>query len=215
MSDRSSDSLAVHYVLLGSGGDFTFGVLDALIKAWKPPQAFIRPPGQTNVVDQGIADITLEVPRPDSTLAGLLQAHHIPHHIADNNTLAEQIAALKVDFLLVACWPRLLPLRVIQSVSKGALNLHPSLLPRYRGRDPIRDQLAARDYHFGISLHLLNDAYDTGDLVSQQSLSVPDGSYQQIEKACARIGAQLFIEAVKTYDHPGWSLRPQHSLVSN
>ena len=121
--------------------------------------------------------------------------------------LYREISALKADFLLVACWPELLPENIIHAVSCAALNLHPSLLPKYRGRDPIGDQLSVRDSQYGVTLHLLENQFDSGDIVLQQSFCLKDpASRPEIESQAAEIGARLFIEAVTTYRDPGWVL---------
>lgn len=203
------------FILLGTGGNFSTAVLHELLKENAIPLAFIQSGRRRATPDQGIGDISLEVSRSVTTLAGILQANHIPHYVADPGSLAHQVADLQADFLLVACWPELLTLSVLQSVSCAALNLHPSLLPAYRGRDPIAEQLKAGDKNYGISLHLLNEFFDTGDIVLQQSLPLHNQSYQQIEQACARQGAKLFIKALNTFQHPGWSLLPQPSAEIN
>ena len=127
---------------------------------------------------------------------------------------AETLRQNGIEFMLVACWPYRIEHELISSASLAALNLHPSLLPKYRGADPITAQLRDGDRNFGISLHLLDEAVDHGDIVAQSGFSLEGmGSdmgdeRQAIEHRAARLGAQLFIRAVNEYDS-GWNLRPQ------
>ena len=131
---------------------------------------------------------------------------------------AETLRQQGIEFILVACWPYRIEHELIKSAGLAALNLHPSLLPKYRGADPITAQLRAGDRHFGISLHLLDEAVDRGDIVAQTGFTLEDigdnmgddisDERQAIEHRAARLGGQLFIQAVSEYDS-GWQLRPQ------
>ena len=124
--------------------------------------------------------------------------------------LSHQIKSLKAEFLLVACWQKLLSNEVLNSVSKAALNLHPSLLPKYRGVDPIGEQLLAKDYNFGISLHLLNEHFDKGDIVLQKPLNIKTPYLRHgINNLSAETGAYLFIEALKLNSTTEWVLTKQ------
>ena len=116
----------------------------------------------------------------------------------------------EIEFILVVCWPYLIDEEVINSVSKGALNLHPSLLPNFRGPDPVGEQLEAFDVKFGVTLHLLNSQFDQGDIVAQAELPHPQDLYQRVslERACAQLGSRLFIDALNGYD-AGWRTTPQ------
>jgi methionyl-tRNA formyltransferase len=115
-----------------------------------------------------------------------------------------------IEFMLVACWPYLIEERVTRSVIKGALNLHPSLLPRYPGADPIGEQLKDGARQHGVSLHLLSPNFDRGDIVAQAELRepLPPPERTRIERDCARLGSALFIDALNGYD-AGWRVTPQ------
>ena len=198
------------FVVLGTGGDFTFHVLQTLIEKNAQPVAYIQSGNKPQQDLSSFADIKLEVNKPQSDLIDLLSSNNITVFYNSEIEFARQIKLLKAEFLLVACWPKLLVHEVLNSVSKAALNLHPSLLPKYRGVDPIGEQLSAQDYNFGISLHLLNEQFDRGDIVLRKSINIkPPYLRSEINKLCAKTGAYLFIEALKLYSTTGWILTNQ------
>jgi methionyl-tRNA formyltransferase len=83
--------------------------------------------------------------------------------------------------------------------------MHPSLLPDFRGPNPLEQQLDCRHSKFGVSLHLLHRYFDQGDIVAQAELGnldeTPDRSC--LEQRCAVLGTDLFIAAVRQHEQ-GW-----------
>lgn len=198
------------FIVLGTGGAFTYTVLKTLIRNKLLPVVYIQSGDRQPHEKSSFADIPLEVNKPRSPLSELLEAQSIPSYYPSELELAELVKQQHADFLLVACWPDLLSDRVLRSVAKAALNLHPSLLPKYRGIDPVSAQLTASDFQFGVTLHLLNAQFDTGDIVRQAILPLTPGRDKSaIEASAAKQGALLFLEALATYHKPGWDLTQQ------
>ena len=73
----------------------------------------------------------------------------------------------RFDLGLVACFPWRLKLRQRAATEAGFINVHPSLLPKFRGPDPISEQLSAGDPMFGVSLHWVDAGIDTGNVLLQ------------------------------------------------
>ena len=209
------------FIVFGTGGEFTYNVIQTLVKENYKPLAYIQSgniqsgniqSGNTPLQQATFQNIELEILKPQSALNKLLNSQNISVHYQTPTKLDQFIQRLNVEYLLVACWPQLIPDKVLQSVSNAALNLHPSLLPNFRGIDPVADQLKNNDNNFGISLHLISDSYDTGDIVLQQTLDEKiklDKS--DIETKAAIKGAKLFIQAINTYHKPGWKLVKQYT----
>lgn len=195
------------FVVLGTGGTFTFNVLQTLIKQNYLPLAYIQSGNRPQNNQSSFANIELEVKKPRSDLSQILETQNIPVYFQAQTKLPELIQQLKAEFLLVACWPELLSNEILHSISTAALNLHPSLLPKFRGADPVAEQLLKKDYNFGISLHLLSNSFDSGDIVLQQALKIDENLDKTvIEITAAKKGAALFIQAINTYEKPGWKL---------
>ncbi len=198
------------YALLSSGANFSCEVLHALIERGHPPSLLVLPEYQPCRAIPDDNKLPVESsPRP--RLLQLAQGLDIAYAPAEHqHDCARLLRRRAIDFLLVACWPYLIGETLIDGVTRAALNLHPSLLPKYRGPNPLQRQLAAGDDDgFGVTLHLLDRRFDQGDIVAWRALAI-EGSLPEIpdiERRCACEGAGLFIDAVER--HPHWEPVPQ------
>lgn len=203
------------FIILGTGGNFTYHVIKTLVQNNKKPLAYIQS-GKAPQSKITFKNIAQEIVKPQNPFSNLLEIQNIPVLYQSQIKLVNLIQDKKVEYLLVACWPHLIPDYIVRSVSRAALNLHPSLLPRFRGIDPVGDQLSQKDYNFGISLHLIGETYDSGDIVLQQSLG--QGLINQrdvIEKIAAEKGAELFMQAMNSFDNPGWQPIQQNQVSTS
>ncbi|MEO6351151.1 MAG: methionyl-tRNA formyltransferase [Candidatus Limnocylindrales bacterium] len=102
------------------------------------------------------------------------------------------IASLAPDLLVLADYGQIVPSALLELPSHGALNLHPSLLPRYRGASPISAAILAGDSETGVTLMRMNAGMDTGPIVAQVTRSL-DGSETapSLEEALAAEAADL------------------------
>jgi methionyl-tRNA formyltransferase len=103
--------------------------------------------------------------------------------------------ALEPDLVAIACFPWLLPRPWRDRPPRGCVNLHPSLLPAYRGPAPLFWQFRAGETRTGVSLHAVDGGADTGSLIAQQAVPFPDGiDTIAAETLTARAGARLLAE---------------------
>jgi methionyl-tRNA formyltransferase len=198
------------FALFSNGADFACEALQSLqLKGFHP--ALLVLPEYSPAATPASATLIqnpCKPPRRLLQLAGAVEIAYAPP--AQQDQCARLLQHHRVEFMLVACWPYLIDKVVIDNVSKGALNLHPSLLPNYPGADPIGEQLKCVNVRFGVTLHLLNSHFDQGDIVAQAELADPQQHYQRdsLERACAQLGSGLFIDALNEYD-AGWQAIPQ------
>lgn len=89
-----------------------------------------------------------------------------------NRQVLGVLASTRPDAVLSWFWPRRIPAKVLNLGRAGALGVHPSLLPRWRGPDPYFWTLAAGDEATGVTLHRLEEAYDTGNIIAQRRIRV-------------------------------------------
>jgi len=117
---------------------------------------------------------------------------------------------LRPDVIVVACFPRLLPPALLRLPRHGALNVHPSLLPAYRGPSPLFWVFHDGLEHAGVTVHLMDAGADTGDIVAARRLAPPDGiTYADAERLCAEEGALLVVEAARALGSGAATPRPQ------
>src|SRR5687768_15430097 len=103
--------------------------------------------------------------------------------------------ALEPDVAAIACFPWLLPRPWRDRPPRGCVNLHPSLLPAYRGPAPLFWQFRAGESRTGVSLHAVDGGADTGSLIAQQAVPFPDGiDTARAETLTAQAGARLLAD---------------------
>jgi methionyl-tRNA formyltransferase len=118
-----------------------------------------------------------------------------PLKLKDPNFL-EELAALKADLQVVVAF-RMLPEVVWQMPPMGTLNLHGSLLPKYRGAAPINHAVMNGDSETGVTTFFLQHAIDTGDVIMQRSLPIgPDETATEVHDRMMAMGAEVVLETV-------------------
>ncbi|MBM4423184.1 MAG: hypothetical protein FJ030_07300 [Chloroflexi bacterium] len=109
----------------------------------------------------------------------------------------EAIAAFEPDLICVSCFSRIIPSPILNLPKLGALNLHPSLLPRYRGPMPLFWQFRNGEPRTGVTLHYMAEQADAGDILLQKEITFPDGAHgAEVETLCADAGGELFVQAL-------------------
>jgi methionyl-tRNA formyltransferase len=110
------------------------------------------------------------------------------------NTILEQCKKCSIDVILMSCFSKRLPDELINIASNGCFNMHPSLLPRYRGPEPIFWQMKLAS-DLGVSWHQVVNDFDAGDITSQQKVPVNEGAtYTEINLQLAGAGAELMLK---------------------
>lgn len=109
-----------------------------------------------------------------------------------------QLAGLRADLMVVAAYGLLLPAAVLAAPRLGCLNIHASLLPRWRGASPIQQAILAGDDCSGISLMKMDQGLDTGDVILRGSVAIgADWNAAQLHDALAPLGAELLLQALE------------------
>lgn len=105
------------------------------------------------------------------------------------------------DLFVVAAYGKILPRELLEIPQRGILNVHPSLLPKFRGASPIQSQILADTQRTGVTIMLIDEEMDHGPILSQASIE-PDPwpvSYAILEELLAREGGRLLAETIKTW----------------
>ena len=108
-----------------------------------------------------------------------------------------QLLALTADVMIVAAYGLILPEAVLRIPRLGCLNIHASLLPRWRGAAPIQRAILAGDYETGITIMQMDAGLDTGAILLKRSIAItPDDTTQSLHDKLGLLGAQSIVEAL-------------------
>lgn len=146
----------------------------------------------------------------------LAQQHAIPcwqpTDIKKNAALREKIEALIPDLLITAAYGKMLPEDILNIPQHGCLNVHPSLLPKYRGPSPIQAALLRGDKETGVSIILMDKDMDAGDIVDQASCDIlTTDDYFSLETKLAQMGATLLTNIIPDYVANKLKLKSQNN----
>ena len=95
----------------------------------------------------------------------------------------EEISKLKPDLIIVASYGKIIPSNILAIPRLGCLNLHPSLLPKYRGPSPIQTAILNNDKTTGLTIILMDEKIDHGPIIGQKKITISSGeNYQTLEK---------------------------------
>ena len=120
------------------------------------------------------------------------------------------IREVEPDFIVVAAFGQKLPEEVLDIPKYGCLNVHPSLLPKYRGGNPIQRQIMAGETESGVSIMYMDPNVDAGDICLQKSLTIgPNETLGSLEKRLSVLGAQALLEAIASIYSGNSSRTPQ------
>lgn len=195
-------------LFFGMQGNFSLPPLHALLARGIEVSAIVIPVSPTPGTGS-LAIARREPPRRMRSVLPVLNStnivqlawqEHIPlwevAHISDPATLST-LVAYQPDVICVACFSQRIPRTILDLPRFGCLNVHPSLLPAKRGPDPLFWTFRHGDRQTGVTIHLMDDGMDTGDILAQEVLDVPDGiSYPELELHCATHGGQLLAQTV-------------------
>ena len=111
-----------------------------------------------------------------------------------------KIQSYKPEIIIVSCYPRLLPLSILSIAKLGCFNLHPSLLPRFRGPVPLFWQFREGVNDFGVTLHRITNKFDDGNIISQKTVEMNDGiSQSEAMELLAISSCELIINMLDNY----------------
>lgn len=139
-------------------------------------------------------------------------------HVYEPSKLREFAASISgdgFDLFVLASYGRILPESLLALPRLGALNVHPSLLPKYRGATPIQGAISDGEHETGLSIMLMDAGLDTGDIVLQERVAIePEETYGELHDRLALLGAELLAEAIDRAARGELVARPQHGDAS-
>jgi methionyl-tRNA formyltransferase len=142
----------------------------------------------------------MELTAPPVKQSALKLSLHItqPEKIKKNEDFQSQLTALQPDAIIVVGYGRIIPPWMLQLPRYGNINVHASLLPKYRGAAPIQWAIAQGETVTGVTTMLLNEGLDTGDILLQKEMPLqPEDTAVTFAPRLAELGADLLIETLR------------------
>jgi methionyl-tRNA formyltransferase len=125
--------------------------------------------------------------------------------------LADSIRATAPDILVVSGYHRLIPREILDLAPRGGINLHPSLLPRYRGPCPWKWAIVNGERWSGVTVHVMDEGFDTGPILSQQPVEIgPDETGGELFHRLCDTGSDLLARTVARLARGGMWGRAQN-----
>jgi methionyl-tRNA formyltransferase len=234
MSNINLFSPAPRALFLGMPGNFSPPALLALLNGGVDVCAVVLParnhqPGQPalRLVEPPLVEPTLKarpmLPMAQSSLhtsiATIAWKQHIPVWEVASMSAPETInlfSQYQPDTMCVACFSLYIPRAVLDIPRLGCLNVHPSLLPANRGPDPLFWTFHDGHHETGVTIHRMDEGLDTGPIVTQEKITVPDGTpYGQLEAGCASLGGKLLTRSLWQLYQGTATLTPQDETKSS
>ncbi|HEX6982409.1 MAG TPA: methionyl-tRNA formyltransferase [Balneolaceae bacterium] len=127
----------------------------------------------------------------------------------DDPSFYEQLRRLKADLFVVVAF-RILPADVLELPSKGSVNLHASLLPKYRGAAPIHWSIINGEQETGCTIFWLNEKVDTGQIIKQKATEIgPNETTGDLYERLKKMGSELLANAIEEIEQNSAQTSPQ------
>jgi methionyl-tRNA formyltransferase len=173
--------------------DFAVPSLEILVGNNLPVAAVItqpdRPKGRGQVLTPPPVKVVAERHR-----LNVLQ----PEKIKDRVFL-DRLADISPDLIVVAAFGQILPPEVLECAPMGCINVHPSLLPKYRGAAPMNWTLIQGETKTGVTIMFMDEGLDTGDILTQEETAIAPGeTFGMLHNRLSQLGAELLLNTITT-----------------
>lgn len=126
------------------------------------------------------------------------------------DTFISKIFDLRPDLIVVAAYGKILPPDILKIPVYGCINVHASLLPKYRGAAPIQWAIINGEKKTGITIMMMDEGMDTGDILLQEEVEISeDDNAETLSKKLSELGASLLIKAIKKIEEGSIERLPQ------
>ena len=180
----------MNIIFLGTP-DFAVPFLQSLIGSDHAPVAVVSQPDRPSGRKQEV------LPTPVKALA---LAHGIPVFQPDDINTPEavkHIAALKPDLIVTVAFGQIISQAVLDIPSYGCINVHPSLLPKYRGAIPLQEAIMHGDSETGVSIIMMDAKMDHGPILAQEKISMdPSETTATLREKTTVLGTKLLIQVI-------------------
>jgi methionyl-tRNA formyltransferase len=207
MEKQESKKIKLPIVFMGTS-ELSAVILAAMIKeGYKIVGVFTKPD----------AKIGREQEIVKSPVKKLAQENKIPLFQPEKLNLeaVEQLKKLKPDLIIVAAFGKIIPQAVLDIPGFGCINVHASLLPKYRGPSPIQNAIMAGENQTGISIMLMDKGIDTGDILAQEKIDIdPDDNTATLMEKLSDLSAALILKTLPLWIERKIQPQPQNNSLA-
>jgi len=181
--------------------EFSAYILENLIKSFqKEPLSKFSIQAVVTNPDQKVGRKQTLTP---SDVAKMAEMYHIPilkPEKLDQEFISHHLSFLDADLFIVVSYGKILPQNLLDIPTKGAINIHPSLLPKYRGASPIQQAILNGDSETGVTLMLMDKELDHGPIINASILRLSkQDNYQTLSKKLMLLAASLLLETLPNF----------------
>lgn len=123
-----------------------------------------------------------------------------PEKLKNNKEAIDKLKTYTADFLVVVAYGKILPKEVLDLPVKAPVNVHFSLLPKYRGAAPVNWAIINGETETGVSTMLMDEGLDTGDILLVKKVCIDRKNSEQLSMELSNIGSELLLETLKIFD---------------
>jgi len=168
--------------------EFGAVILEKLISSGLKPVLAITNP------DEPVGRKQAMTPPPVKIIAQKYNLNIIQPSKIKNSKL--EIKNFQPDLAVVAAYGQIIPKEILEIPKYGCLNVHPSLLPKYRGASPIQSAILNGDEKTGVTIMLMDKEMDHGPIIAQEEFRILNLDFQKLHGKLAELGANLLIETI-------------------
>jgi methionyl-tRNA formyltransferase len=115
------------------------------------------------------------------------------------STITDKIRELSPDLTVMISYGQIIPKEIIEISNYGTLNIHPSILPKYRGSSPIQSAILNQDKQIGVAIMLIDEKMDHGPILSIKKVKTYNKNYLTLHNELAKLGATLLLDTMPQY----------------
>jgi methionyl-tRNA formyltransferase len=169
----------------------------------------ITPDFVVTTVDKPVGRKMILTPNPTKVWAENNSIEYITPEKLKDEIFLEKIK--NYDIFIVASYGKIIPKILIDLPKYHVLNVHPSLLPKYRGPSPIQEQILSDEKEFGVSIMLIDDQVDHGAVIKQEKVSMENRpiGFNTLSEILGKKGAQLLVEIIPNWIKGGMEANDQ------
>lgn len=123
-----------------------------------------------------------------------------PLSLKDNKELMQKLSHIDPDFIVVVAYGRILPKDILDSAKYAPINVHFSLLPKYRGAAPVNWAIVNGEEQTGVTTMLMSEGLDEGDILLQESTEIDLKNSIEMSEELSELGAELIVETLVNFE---------------